>query len=307
MKITIVGSGNVGSSCANIISQKNIAKEIILLDIKNGIAEGKGLDIQQASCLSLSDTKTLGVTNNYEMTANSNITIITSGLTRKPGMSRDDLIITNANIVKNVTKNIIQYSPNTIIIVVSNPLDIMTYCSFITSKFSSNCVMGMAGILDKARYCNLIANTLNCSHKDISSIIVGSHGDTMVPLPRYTTVSGIPINELLTEVQINNIIEQTKLGGGELVKLMGMSAWQAPAYSVAQMVESIIYDQKRIFPCSVLLQGEYGLEDICIGVPVKLGVKGVEEIIELKLNEHEYSLLYKSSISIRNIINNLNM
>ncbi len=306
MKITIVGAGNVGACCASIMVQKNIVKEIILLDIKDGIAEGKSLDIRQSASINKSDTIIIGSTNDYTKTYNSDIVIITSGLTRKPGMSRDDLIITNSNIVNNVTNNIIKYSPNTIIIVVSNPLDVMAYCAFVTSKLHSMRVIGMAGILDKARYCTFIADKLNCSPQDIDAIILGGHGDDMVPLPRYTTVNGIPITELLDETQLNIIIERTKLGGGELVKLLGVSAWNTPANAIVQMVESIVYDQKRILPCSAWVQGEYGLQDIYIGVPVKLGKKGVEEIIELKLNDNEYSLLYKSSISVRNSINTLN-
>jgi len=228
--------------------------------------------------------------------------VITSGLPRKPGMSRDDLISTNANIVKSVTENLIKYSPNTIIIVVSNPLDVMTYCAFLTSKFKSNRVFGMAGILDTARYKAFLADELNCSPKDIQAVLMGGHGDTMVPLPRYTTVGGIPVTELVNAERLEAIIERTKKGGGEIVNLLGTSAWYAPGAAVAQMVEAILKDEKRIFPCCVWLQGEYGLKDIYLGVPVKLGRKGVEEIIELKLNKDEKALLTESAEAVREVM-----
>ena len=281
-KITVVGAGNVGATCANVCAHKELANEIILLDIKEGVAEGKSLDMWQTAPINLYDSKIIGSTNDYSKTANSDVVVITSGLPRKPGMSRDDLIATNAGIVKSVTENIIKYSPNAIIIVVSNPLDVMTYCAYITAKTHKNKVMGMAGILDTARYRAFLATELDCSPKDIQAILMGGHGDTMVPLPRYTTVGGIPVTELVAEDKLNAIVDRTKKGGGELVNLMGTSAWYAPGAAAAQMVEAIVRDQKRIFPVCAWLEGEYGLKDIFLGVPVKLGKGGIEEIIELK-------------------------
>lgn len=302
MKVTIVGAGNVGATCANVLAHKDFLNEIILIDIKEGTAEGKALDIWETSAINSYSSRTTGVTNDYSKTANSDVVVITSGLPRKPGMSRDDLISTNANIVKSVTENLIKYSPNTIIIVVSNPLDVMTYCAFLTSKFKSNRVFGMAGILDTARYKAFLADELNCSPKDIQAVLMGGHGDTMVPLPRYTTVGGIPVTELVSAERLEAIIERTKKGGGEIVNLLGTSAWYAPGAAVAQMVEAILKDEKRIFPCCVWLQGEYGLKDIYLGVPVKLGRKGVEEIIELKLNKDEKALLSESAEAVREVM-----
>ncbi|HOZ82786.1 MAG TPA: malate dehydrogenase, partial [Bacteroidia bacterium] len=224
-------------------------------------------------------------------------------LPRKPGMSRDDLIATNAGIVRSVTENIVKHSPNTIIIVVSNPLDVMTYCAFLTSGFDSKRVFGMAGILDTARYRAFLAEALNCSPKDIHAVLMGGHGDTMVPLPRYTTVSGIPVTEMIAADKLESIIHRTKVGGGELVNLMGTSAWYAPGAAAAQMVEAIVRDQKRIFPCCAWLQGEYGQKDIYLGVPVKLGKKGIEQIIELKLNTEEKQLLDGSAKAVKEVMN----
>src|ERR1043165_3835881 len=228
MKVTVVGAGNVGATCANVIAEKDFVHDVVLLDIKEGIAEGKSLDIWQTAPINLYDTRMIGSTNDYGKTAGSDVVVITSGLPRKPGMSRDDLIATNAGIVRGVTENIIKYSPDTIIIVVSNPLDVMTYCAYRTSGIDSSRVFGMAGILDTARYRAFLAEALNVSPKDIQAVLMGGHGDTMVPLPRYTTVSGIPVTELISTEKLNAIIERTKVGGGELVKLMGTSAWYAP-------------------------------------------------------------------------------
>ncbi|MFO7371041.1 MAG: malate dehydrogenase [Bacteroidales bacterium] len=295
MKITVVGAGNVGATCADVLAHRNAAHEIVLLDVKPGIAEGKALDIWQSAPIDRFDAKTIGVTNNYIPTANSSVVVITSGLPRKPGMSRDDLIETNSVIVKHVTEQIVQYSPCAIIIVVSNPLDVMTYQAYITSKFPRTRVMGMAGILDTGRYKAFIADELNVSPKDISALLLGGHGDTMVPLPRYTTVSGIPITELLPKEKIDAIVERTRFGGGELVKLMGTSAWYAPGSAAARMAEAITLNQKRVFPCCVKLDGEYGLDDVFVGVPVVLGKSGVEKIIELNLNDAEKEDLYSSA------------
>jgi len=303
MKITVVGAGNVGATCANVIAQKELSNEVILLDIKEGIAEGKSLDIWQTSGINNYDTRVIGVTNDYLKTAGSGVVVITSGLPRKPGMSRDDLISTNAAIVKSVTENVVKHSPDAIIIVVSNPLDVMTYCAFLSANIPSSKVMGMAGILDTARYRAFLAEALDCSPKDISAMLLGGHGDTMVPLPRYTTVSGIPVTELIDSGKLDAIVDRTKKGGGELVALMGTSAWYAPGAAAAQMVESIVRDQKRIFPVCAWLQGEYGMNDIYLGVPVVLGKNGIEKIIELKLNEDETTLLKDSAKAVKEVMN----
>lgn len=302
MKVTVVGAGNVGATCADVLAQREIANEIILLDIKEGFAEGKALDIWETSPVNLYDSKTIGSTNNYEMTRDSEVVVITSGLPRKPGMSRDDLIATNAGIVKSVTENIVKYSPNAKIIVVSNPLDVMTYCAYLSANFPSSRVFGMAGVLDTARYRAFLATELNVSPKDIQAVLMGGHGDTMVPLPRYTTVGGIPVTELIEEEKLNEIIERTKFGGGEIVKLLGTSAWYAPGASAAQMVEAIVRDQRRIFPVCTWLQGEYGLNDIYLGVPVVLGKNGIEKIIELDLNEDEKALLSESVDAVKSVM-----
>ena len=303
MKVTVVGAGNVGATCANVIAHRELVNEVVMLDIKEGTAEGKSLDMWQTAPINLYDTRIKGSTNDYAATAGSDVVVITSGLPRKPGMSRDDLIATNAGIVRSVTENIVKHSPNTIIIVVSNPLDVMTYCAFLTSGFDSKRVFGMAGILDTARYRAFLAEALNCSPKDIHAVLMGGHGDTMVPLPRYTTVSGIPVTEMIAADKLESIIHRTKVGGGELVNLMGTSAWYAPGAAAAQMVEAIVRDQKRIFPCCAWLQGEYGQKDIYLGVPVKLGKKGIEQIIELKLNTEEKQLLDGSAKAVKEVMN----
>ena len=302
MKVTVVGAGNVGATCADVLAQREIANEIVLLDIKEGFAEGKALDIWETSPVNLYDSKTIGSTNNYEMTKDSEVVVINSGLPRKPGMSRDDLIATNAGIVKSVTENIVKYSPNAKIIVVSNPLDVMTYCAYLSANFPSSRVFGMAGVLDTARYRAFLATELNVSPKDIQAVLMGGHGDTMVPLPRYTTVGGIPVTELIEEDKLNEIIERTKFGGGEIVKLLGTSAWYAPGASAAQMVEAIVRDQRRIFPVCTWLQGEYGLSDIYLGVPVVLGKNGIEKIIELDLNDAEKALLSESVDAVKSVM-----
>jgi malate dehydrogenase len=302
MKVTVVGAGNVGATCADVLAYREVANEIVLVDIKEGLAEGKSLDIWQKAPIDLYDSRTVGVTNDYSRTANSAVVVITSGLPRKPGMSRDDLIGTNAGIVKSVTENIVRHSPDAIIIVVSNPLDVMTYQAHITSKFPRMRVMGMAGILDTARYRAFLAEALNISPKDIQAMLLGGHGDTMVPLPRYTTVSGIPVTELIDKDKLTAILERTKVGGGELVKLMGTSAWYAPGSAAAQMVESIVRDQRRIFPVCVKLEGEYGINDCYLGVPVILGKNGIEKIIELDLNGEERALLEASRKAVREVM-----
>jgi malate dehydrogenase len=302
MKITVVGAGNVGATCANVIAHKELASQVVLVDIKEGIAEGKSLDIWQTAPINLYDTRVTGSTNDYAATAGSEVVVITSGLPRKPGMSRDDLIATNAGIVRSVTENIIKHSPDAKIIVVSNPLDVMTYCAYLTAQVDSKRVFGMAGILDTARYRAFLAEALNTSPKDIQAVLMGGHGDTMVPLPRYTTVAGIPVTELIAEDKLNAIVDRTKKGGGELVNLMGTSAWYAPGAAAAQMVEAIVRNQQRIFPCCAWLQGEYGMKDIYLGVPVKLGANGIEKIIELKLNAAEMDLLTKSAGAVKEVM-----
>ena len=302
MKVTVVGAGNVGATCADVIAQRDYANEVWLLDIKPNFAEGKALDIWQAAPIHLYDSRVKGSTNDYSQTANSDVVVITSGLPRKPGMSRDDLISTNAGIVKTVTENILKYSPNAILIVVSNPLDVMTYCAFLTAKKASNKVFGMAGILDTARYRAFLATELDCSPKDIQAVLMGGHGDTMVPLPRYTTVGGIPVTELIAKDKLDAIIQRTKVGGGEIVNLLGTSAWYAPGAAAAQMVEAIALDQKRIFPVCAMLNGEYGMKDIYLGVPVVLGKNGIERIIELKLNAEEKKMLTESAKAVKEVM-----
>jgi malate dehydrogenase len=302
MKVTVVGAGNVGSTCANCIAHADIVKEVVVLDIKDGVAEGKSLDMWETAPINLYNTRIIGSTNDYARTANSDIIVITSGLPRKPGMSRDDLISTNANIVKSVTEAAIAHSPDAIFIIVSNPLDVMTYCAYLTAKVDSSRVFGMAGILDTARYRAFLAEALNVSPKDIQAVLMGGHGDTMVPLPRYTTISGIPVTELIEDDKLNAIIERTKKGGGEIVNLMGTSAWYAPGAAAAQMVEAIIKDEDRIFPVCAWLNGEYGLSDLYLGVPVKLGKGGIKEIIELKLNEEEMELLKTSAEHVKDVM-----
>jgi malate dehydrogenase len=301
-KVTVVGAGNVGATCADVLAYREVAEEIVLVDIKEGIAEGKALDIWQKAPINQYDSRTVGSTNDYSKTANSDVVVITSGLPRKPGMTRDDLIETNAGIVKSVTENVAKHSPNAIIIVVSNPLDVMTYQAHLTSGFSRNKVMGMAGILDTARYRAFLAEELNVSGKEIQAILMGGHGDTMVPLPRYTTVAGIPVTELVSKDKLDAIIERTKFGGGELVKLMGTSAWYAPGAAAAQMVEAILKNQRRVFPVCIKLDGEYGIDDCYLGVPVILGKNGIEKVIELDLNAEEKQLLETSRGHVKEVM-----
>ena len=302
MKVTVVGAGNVGATCADVLAHKEIANEIILVDIKEGFAEGKALDMWETSPINLYDSRTIGSTNDYEKTAGSEVVVITSGLPRKPGMSRDDLIANNAGIVKSVTENVIKYSPDAKIVVVSNPLDVMTYQAYLTANVDSSKVFGMAGILDTARYRSFLALELNVSPKDIQAVLMGGHGDTMVPLPRYTTVGGIPVTELIDEDKLNAIVDRTKVGGGEIVKLLGTSAWYAPGAAAAQMVEAIVRDQRRVFPVCTMLNGEYGMDGIYLGVPVILGKNGIERIIELDLNADERALLDESATAVRNVM-----
>lgn len=309
MKVTVVGAGgNVGSTVALSIAQRDFAKEVVMVDIerKDGDktfypSRGRALDQWQTAPISLFDTRLTG-TVDYADTANSDVCVITAGVPRRPGMSRDDLLSINAGIVESVTKELIAHSPDTIIIVVSNPLDVMTYVAHAAGNMDSKKVMGMAGILDTARYRAFLAEELDVSPKDIQALLMGGHGDTMVPLPRYTTVSGIPVTQLISDDKLEAIVERTKKGGGELVGLMGTSAWYAPGAAAAQMAEAILLDQNRIFPCAVQLNGEYGIRDLFLGVPVKLGAGGIKEIIEVDLDEKEQDLLRASEKAVRSTL-----
>jgi malate dehydrogenase len=302
MKITVVGAGNVGATVASVVAEKNICRNIILLDVVKGVAEGKALDMIQASAMSLHETRLFGVTDNYSVTADSNVVVITSGFPRSPGMSREDLVLKNAKIVKTVTENVIAYSPDAFIIVVSNPLDAMAYVAYKTAKVASNKVIGMAGMLDKARYIAFLAAEIDCSPKDIQAVILGGHGDDMVPLKNYTTVCGIPVSQFIDDDKLDAIINRTRVGGGEIVSLLGKSAWYAPGYAAALMVEAILLGKNRIMPVSAYLQGEYGLKDMFFGVPVKIGKNGIEQVLEIKLTDEEKILLKKSATSVQGTI-----
>jgi len=301
-KITVIGAGNVGATVANVIAHKDLTKDLILLDVKEGVAEGKALDIWQTSSINHFNTRVTGVTNNYLATKGSGIIVITSGIPRKPGMSRDDLIKTNASIVKDVTEKAIKYSPDAIIIVVSNPLDVMTYAAYQASNKPSHKVFGMAGILDTGRYRAFLSSALDVSPTDIHALLLGGHGNTMVPLPRYTSVNGIPVTQLLGKEELDKIVERTKMGGGELVNLMGTSAWYAPGAAAAQMVEAIVDDQNRIFPVCACLNGEYDEQGVYLGVPVILGRQGIKKIIEIELDKNEKKLLKTSANAVRGVM-----
>lgn len=304
-KVTIVGAGNVGATCANVLAHEDICNEVVLIDIQGNLAKGKALDTWQQAPVDGYSTRVVGG-DDYALSADSDIVIITAGIPRKPGMSRDDLISTNAKIVVSVTENILKYTKNPIIIVVSNPLDVMTYACWKASGLSDKRVFGMAGVLDTARYRAFLAEEIGCSPKDIQAILMGGHGDTMVPLPRYTTVSGIPVSELVKKDKLDAIIERTKFGGGELVNLMGTSAWYAPGAAAAQMAISILKNENRIYPCCVRLNGQYKLKDIFVGTPVKLGRKGIKEIIKLRLRKDELESLHKSAAAVGEVMDALN-
>lgn len=304
-KVTVVGAGNVGATVANVLAHKDVANEIVLLDIKGDLAKGKALDSWQQAPIDYYSSTITG-TSDYRKTKGSDIVVITAGIPRRPGMSRDDLISTNAKIVTSVTKSILKYSKKPIIIVVSNPLDVMTYAAHKVSGLDSSRVFGMAGILDTARYRAFLSSELKVSPKDFQAVLMGGHGDTMVPLPRYTTVAGIPITELLPKDKIKAIVDRTKVGGGELVKLMGTSAWYAPGAAAAQMVETILRDENRIFPVCARLSGQYGQKNIFLGVPVKLGRNGIEQILELKLTKSELRLMDKSAKHVKDVMKTFN-
>lgn len=298
-KVSIIGAGNVGATCANVIARKNIVNEVVLLDIKEGMAEGKALDMWQTASVDFFHTRITGVTNDYEATKDSAVVVITSGLPRRPGMSRDDLINTNARIVKEVTENVVKYSPHAIIIVVSNPLDVMAYTAYMVAKKPPKEVIGMAGVLDASRYKAFIADELQISPNCIQGLMLGGHGDTMVPLRRYTSVAGIPVEQLIAKEKLDAIVERTRKGGGELVELMGTSAWYAPGAAAAQMVEAVLQDQQCFYPVAAYLNGEYGLEDLYLGVPVILGRDGIHRIVEIDLNKEEREMLDKSAQSVK--------
>ncbi|MCA0445365.1 MAG: malate dehydrogenase [Bacteroidetes bacterium] len=299
MKITVVGAGNVGATAAQRIAEKELANEVVLVDVVDGIPQGKGLDMWESAPVERFDSKLIGTTT-YEATEGSDVVVITAGLARKPGMSRDDLLYKNAEIVGSVTENIAKYSPKAIIIVVSNPLDAMTYVAFNKSGFPKERVMGMAGVLDSARFRSFIAEELKVSTRDVNAMVLGGHGDDMVPLPRFSTVAGIPITELMDKETIDRLVDRTRKGGIEIVNYLKTgSAYYAPSASAVEMVESIVKDQKRILPCAVLLDGQYGINNLFVGVPVKLGKAGIEQVLELKLSAAELAELKLSAEHVK--------
>lgn len=300
MKVTIVGAGAVGASCAEYIAIKNFASEVVILDIKEGFAEGKAMDLMQTASLNNFDTKIVGTTNDYSKTSNSQICVITSGIPRKPGMTREELIGINAGIVKDVASNLLKESPDSILIVVSNPMDTMTYLVHKTTSIPSSRIIGMGGALDSARFKYRLAEALKSPISDIDGMVIGGHSDKgMVPLTSMATRNSIRISELISEKRLNQVAEETKIGGATLTKLLGTSAWYAPGAAVSSLVQSIACNHKKVFPCSVMLNGEYGLKDLCIGVPIVLGKNGIENIIELKLNSDEMKNLSESAEGVR--------
>ncbi|MEP0821947.1 MAG: malate dehydrogenase [Ignavibacterium sp.] len=307
MKITVIGAGHVGATAAQRIAEKELANEVVLVDVVEGLPQGKGLDMYESAPIEGFDAKVIG-TNSYEQTRNSDIILITAGIARKPGMSRDDLQATNASIVKTVTEQSVAQSPRAIIIVVSNPLDVMTYVAKKVSGFERHRVLGMAGVLDSARFRTFIAMELNVSVEDVTAFVLGGHGDSMVPLPRYSTVAGIPLPDLMDKATIDRLVKRTRDGGIEIVNYLKTgSAYYAPSSAAVEMIESIVRDKRRILPCAAWLEGEYGLKDVYCGVPVKLGSKGMEEIIQIKLTPEEQAGLNKSADDVRVNIAKLNI
>lgn len=302
MKVTVVGAGAVGATCADNIARKELATELVLLDIKEGLAEGKAQDMMQTATLLGFDTRITGSTNDYSKTAGSDVVVITSGLPRKPGMTREELIGTNAGIVKNVCENILKHSPNAIIIVISNPMDTMTYLALTATGLPKNRIIGMGGTLDSSRFKYQLSQHLNCSPSDLNAVVVGGHGDTtMIPLIRFATWNSVPVTNFLSEEQQKQIVADTMVGGATLTKLIGTSAWYAPGAAGAALVESIVRDEKKLFTCCVSLEGEYGQKDICLGVPVTIGRNGWEKIIDFKLNAEEQALFNKSADAVRSM------
>lgn len=308
MKITVVGAGAVGASCAEYIAMKNFASEVVLLDIKEGYAEGKAMDLMQTASLNNFDTKISGSTNDYSKTASSDIVVITSGIPRKPGMTREELIGINAGIVKTVSENLLQHSPNAVVIVVSNPMDTMTYLVHKTTGLPQNRIIGMGGALDSARFKYRIAEALGAPISDVDGMVLGGHSDTgMVPLIDHATRNSVKISEFLDANRMNEIVSETKVGGATLTKLLGTSAWYAPGAAVSSLVQAIACDQKKIFPCSTLLNGEYGLDDLCIGVPVVLGKNGIESIVKIELSDAENVKMQESAIGVKKTNGLLNL
>ncbi len=304
MKVTVVGAGNVGASCAEYIALNRIASEVVILDIKENFAEGKAMDLMQTATLNRFNTRIIGSTNDYAKTANSQVVVITSGIPRKPGMTREELIGINAGIVKGVTDNVLKHSPDAIIIVVSNPMDTMTYLALKESKLPKNRIIGMGGILDSSRFKYYLSVALNAPASDISGTVIGGHGDTtMIPLTRLATYNGVPVNQFLNEETLKKVAADTMVGGATLTAMLGTSAWYAPGASVAVLVDAILNDQKKIFPCCVYLDGEYGQKDICLGVPVVVGKNGWEKIVDYKLSADEQALFNKSADAVRNMNN----
>ncbi len=302
MKVTVVGAGAVGATCADNIARKELCSELVLLDIKEGLAEGKAQDMMQTATLLGFDTKIVGSTNDYSKTAGSDVVVITSGIPRKPGMTREELIGTNAGIVKGVCENILKYSPNAIIIVISNPMDTMTYLALQSTGLPKNRIIGMGGILDSSRFKYQLSQHLNCSPADLNAVVVGGHGDTtMIPLIRYATWNSAPVTDFLSVEQQQQIVNDTMVGGATLTKLIGTSAWYAPGAAGAALVESIVRDEKKLFTCCVALDGEYGQKDICLGVPVIVGKNGWEKIVDFKLNADEQALFNKSADAVRSM------
>lgn len=297
-KVSIIGAGEVGASCATCLADRDFVNEIVVVDVKPGLAEGKALDLRQSAALKRFDTIVKGYTADYSATANSDVVVITSGITRKPGMERSDLIATNAGIVREVSQQVAKYSPEAVIVVVSNPLDVLCYCAWKSCGFPSNRVLGMSGQLDVARYKSFIAEALNVSTKDIQALILGGHGKSMVPMPRYTTIGGIPIRNLLSEDKVQEAIQRTQLGGEEIINYLGRSGWFAAGAAVCEMVEAVICDQRRVFTACAYLKGEYGYEDIYLGVPVILGKNGVEKIIELELDDDDKHRFHDSQVEV---------
>ncbi|MEM6865731.1 MAG: malate dehydrogenase, partial [Bacteroidota bacterium] len=296
MKVTVVGAGAVGASCAEYIAMKNFASEVVLLDIKEGYAEGKAMDLMQTASLNGFDTQIIGSTNDYSKTANSDIAVITSGIPRKPGMTREELIGINAGIVKSVASSLLEHSPNTIIIVVSNPMDTMTYLVHKTTDLPKNRIIGMGGALDSARFKYRLAEALEAPISDVDGMVIGGHSDKgMVPLISHATRNSLKVSEFLTDDKMQWVVEETKVGGATLTKLLGTSAWYAPGAAVSGLVQAIACDQKKMFPCSTLLEGEYGLQDLCIGVPVLLGKNGIEKVVEIELSEAEKAKMHESA------------
>lgn len=302
MKVTVVGAGAVGATCADNIARKELVEELVLVDIKEGFAEGKALDIMQTSSLLGFDTRVTGVTGDYSKTAGSDVVVITSGIPRKPGMTREELIGTNARIVEDVSKNLLQHSPDAVIVVISNPMDTMTYLTLKATGLDKHRVIGMGGILDSSRFKTYLQQALNCSQNDLHGVVIGGHGDTtMIPLTRLATLNGTPVSQFLSEEQLKQIAADTMVGGATLTKLLGTSAWYAPGAAGAALVESIIRNEKKVFPCCVKLDGEYGQNDICMGVPVMVGSKGWEKIIDYKLDAAEQEAFNKSADAVRNM------